>query len=76
MITNGESTIRRVIAVNWDGKAMPPCGACRGELMTRLMPESYKDNRSNDELQRRKNCYFRQTKIICLTLKRFWIKAE
>ena len=40
MITNGESEIRRVIAVNWDGKAMPPCGACR-ELMTQIMPESY-----------------------------------
>lgn len=26
MITHGESEIRRVIAVNWDGKAMPPCG--------------------------------------------------
>lgn len=42
MITNEESEIRRVIAVNRDGKAMPPCGACR-ELMTRLMPEGYKD---------------------------------
>ena len=42
MITQGESAIRRVIAVNWDGKAMPPCGACR-ELMTRLMPESYRN---------------------------------
>ena len=42
MITNGESEIRRVIAVNWDGKAMPPCGACR-ELMTQLMPGYYKD---------------------------------
>ncbi len=42
MITNGESEIRRVIAVNWDGKAMPPCGACR-ELMTQIMPESYRD---------------------------------
>lgn len=42
MITNGESEIRRVIAVNWDGKAMPPCGACR-ELMTQLMPERYRE---------------------------------
>ena len=40
MITNGESEIRRVIAVNWDGKVMPPCGAC-SELMTQIMPESY-----------------------------------
>lgn len=42
MITNGESVIRRVIAVNWDGKAMPPCGACR-ELMAQLMPQEYKN---------------------------------
>lgn len=42
MLTNGESEIRRVIAVNWDGKAMPPCGACR-ELMTQLMPVGYKN---------------------------------
>ena len=42
MITNSENSIKRVIAVNWDGKAMPPCGACR-ELMTQLMPEGYKN---------------------------------
>lgn len=42
MITNGESAIKRVIAVNWDEKAMPPCGACR-ELMTQLMPKDYRD---------------------------------
>ncbi len=42
MITNGESKINRVIAVNRNGKAMPPCGACR-ELMTQLMPGDYKD---------------------------------
>ena len=40
MITNGENAIRRVIAINSEGKAMPPCGACR-ELMTQLMPEEY-----------------------------------
>ena len=42
MVTNGESRIKRVIAINWDGKAMPPCGACR-ELMTQLMPSDYRD---------------------------------
>ena len=41
MITCGESVIRRVVAINWDGKAMPPCGACR-ELMTQMMPENYR----------------------------------
>lgn len=52
MITNGENAIRRVIAINNEGKAMPPCGACR-ELMTQLMPEEYQsieimlDNENN-----------------------------
>ena len=41
MITNGESRIKRVIAIGWDGKAMPPCGACR-ELMAQLMPKDYR----------------------------------
>ena len=40
MITNGENYIRRVIAIERDGKAIPPCGACR-EFMTQLMPENY-----------------------------------
>lgn len=42
MLTQGEDEIRRVIAVKWDGTAMPPCGACR-ELMTQLMPEHYRE---------------------------------
>lgn len=41
MITNGESVIKRVVAVGWDGKVMPPCGACR-ELMSQVMPGDYK----------------------------------
>lgn len=41
MLTHGEDAFRRVVAVNWDGKVLPPCGACR-ELMTQLMPETYK----------------------------------
>ena len=41
MITSGENRIKRVIAVGWDGKAMPPCGACR-ELMAQLMPKDYR----------------------------------
>ena len=40
MITNGEDAIRRVIAVDRRGKAIPPCGACR-EFMVQLMPEDY-----------------------------------
>ena len=42
MISNGESRFRRVIAVNRDGRAMPPCGACR-ELMSQIMPRDYKN---------------------------------
>ena len=42
MLTQGEHEIRRVIAVNSDGKAIPPCGACR-ELMTQLMPNGYRN---------------------------------
>ena len=41
MITNGEDAFRRVIAVNRDGKAIPPCGACR-ELMAQLMPSAFR----------------------------------
>ncbi len=42
MITNGEGAIRRVIAVNRDGNAVPPCGACR-EFMAQLMPDGYRN---------------------------------
>ena len=41
MITNGEDAIRRVIAINREGKAIPPCGACR-EFMAQLMPQQYR----------------------------------
>lgn len=41
MLTNGEDAIKRVVAVNWDGKVLAPCGACR-ELMTQLMPDDYR----------------------------------
>lgn len=42
MLTEGENEIRQVIAINQQGSALPPCGACR-ELMTQLMPQSYRD---------------------------------
>ena len=40
MITNGECTIQRVIAIGQNGNAIPPCGACR-EFMTQLALEKY-----------------------------------
>ena len=36
MITNGENGICRLIAVDRNGKAIPPCGACR-EFMVQLI---------------------------------------
>ena len=41
MITCGESVIRRVVAIGCDGKAVPPCGACR-ELTSQMMPDHYR----------------------------------
>ena len=41
MLTMGDDKIKRVVAVK-DGKAGPPCGACR-ELMSQIMPDSYRD---------------------------------
>ena len=42
MLTNGETVIKKVIAVLPDGKTGAPCGACR-ELMVQLMPDNYKE---------------------------------
>lgn len=41
MLTNGESEIKKVLAIVPDGTTGAPCGACR-ELMVQLMPENYK----------------------------------
>lgn len=56
MITNGEDVIKRVIAIDGDGKAIPPCGACREFLMdviligggTDVKADSYKSNTGKD----------------------------
>ncbi|MDD6328157.1 MAG: cytidine deaminase [Eubacteriales bacterium] len=41
MITNGENSFKRVVAIMPDGNVGAPCGACR-ELMVQLMPDTYK----------------------------------
>lgn len=41
MITNGENTITKVLALLPDGTLGAPCGVCR-ELMVQLMSDSYK----------------------------------
>ena len=33
MITNGESRIEKVLAVLYDGRVIPPCGACQEFMM-------------------------------------------
>ena len=42
MITNGESEIKRVLAIMPDGSCGAPCGACR-ELIVQLMAGKYRD---------------------------------
>ena len=42
MITNGENSFSKVVAIMLDGKNGAPCGACR-ELMVQLMPDTYKN---------------------------------
>jgi len=41
MLTNGDDTIKKVLAIMPNGKTGAPCGACR-ELMVQLMPDNYK----------------------------------
>lgn len=35
MITAGENRVLKMVAVNWDGNIMPPCGRCR-EFISQL----------------------------------------
>jgi cytidine deaminase len=35
MVTAGESQVVRMVAVNWDGAVLPPCGRCR-EFISQL----------------------------------------
>ena len=42
MLTNGETEIKKMLAILPDGKTGAPCGACR-ELMVQLMPEKYRE---------------------------------
>ena len=37
MVTNGESRIVKLVAVDWNGKVIPPCGRCR-ELIYQIDP--------------------------------------
>ena len=41
MVTSGESRIITIVAVNWDGQILPPCGRCR-EFIYQVHPENAK----------------------------------
>jgi cytidine deaminase len=40
MVTAGENHVARMVAVNWDGKVLPPCGRCR-EFISQLHPDNF-----------------------------------
>ena len=42
MSTNGDTEIKKVLAIMPDGKCGAPCGACR-EFMAQLMPNRYRE---------------------------------
>ena len=39
MITAGENRVVKMVAVNWDGSILPPCGRCR-EFISQLHEEN------------------------------------
>jgi len=41
MVTAGENRVVKMVAVNWDGKVLPPCGRCR-EFISQLHAENVK----------------------------------
>ena len=39
MITAGENRVFKMVALDWDGSILPPCGRCR-EFISQLHPEN------------------------------------
>jgi cytidine deaminase len=39
LVTAGEGRVLKMVAVNWDGKILPPCGRCR-EFISQLHPDN------------------------------------
>jgi cytidine deaminase len=39
MVTAGENRVLKMVAVNWDGRILPPCGRCR-EFISQLHEEN------------------------------------
>jgi len=40
MITAGENRVVKMVAVNWNGNVLPPCGRCR-EFISQLHPDNF-----------------------------------
>ena len=39
MVTAGENLVVKMVAVDWDGSVLPPCGRCR-EFISQLHPDN------------------------------------
>ncbi len=39
MVTAGENRVVKMVAVDWDGRVLPPCGRCR-EFISQLHPDN------------------------------------
>ena len=68
MLINGEDAIRRVVAVNWDGKVMPPCGACREFL--------YQLNEENEDMEIMADYGKRETVTLKELMPNWWGKER
>ena len=40
MVTAGENRVMKMVAVNWEGDILPPCGRCR-EFISQLHPDNF-----------------------------------
>ncbi|HRQ42347.1 MAG TPA: cytidine deaminase [Chloroflexota bacterium] len=40
MVTAGENRVVKMVAVDWDGRVLPPCGRCR-EFISQLHPDNF-----------------------------------
>lgn len=40
MVTAGENQVVKMVAVNWDGQVLPPCGRCR-EFISQLHDDNW-----------------------------------
>ncbi len=40
MVTAGKNRVVKMVAVDWDGRVLPPCGRCR-EFISQLHPDNH-----------------------------------